>query len=93
MCCEQQDININEQDDRFPQRTALHWAVIGGHIDVVHYLVSKGAKSNITDIKGKTAITYAIENEGKSEELLAALNLSDNSILSSAKLETCTLKP
>ena len=31
-------------------RTALHYACIGGHIDVVHYLLSAGAKPKAVDM-------------------------------------------
>lgn len=53
-------ININAQDDNPKnQRTALHWAVIKKKYNVVRYLVDKGARINILDAKGKTALNYA----------------------------------
>ena len=40
---------------------ALREAVKSGNLDIVQYLVKHGADVNATDINGKTALTYATE--------------------------------
>lgn len=50
---------INHQDTTHSYRTALHWAVINQHLDVLRMLVRAGASPLIADKFGKTALDYA----------------------------------
>ncbi|PRP86690.1 hypothetical protein PROFUN_05169, partial [Planoprotostelium fungivorum] len=44
-------------------QTPLHWAAIGGHIRVIHYLVKFGGASvNLTDRSGYNALHFAVQN-------------------------------
>ena len=40
--------------------TALHWASYGGHLEVVKYLLEKGANVNFKDANNKTILCYQI---------------------------------
>ncbi len=44
-----------------PGRAALHLASIHGHLEVVQYLIEKGAEVNAKDCNGKTALHLASE--------------------------------
>jgi glutaminase len=46
--------NVNGQD--YDGRTALGIAASEGHLDVVKYLISKGADVNIRDARGNDAL-------------------------------------
>ena len=51
--------DINAQDDNpKSRRTALHWAAIKGHMSIFDLLIAKGAKVDIKDAEGKTALDY-----------------------------------
>lgn len=43
-------------------RTYLHWAANRGNVEVMEYLVSKGAKANIIDSHGATPLNFAAGN-------------------------------
>jgi ankyrin repeat protein len=43
--------------------TALHKAAFNGHLNIVQYLVSKGADLNTENKSGKTALNYAVEKD------------------------------
>ena len=45
------------------QRTPLHIAAGCGRLDVVKYLVEHHANVNAVDMKGRTASTWAIQND------------------------------
>jgi ankyrin repeat protein len=40
-------------------RTYLHWAANAGNIEIMEYLVAKGAKANVIDSHGATALNFA----------------------------------
>ncbi|WP_025763305.1 ankyrin repeat domain-containing protein [Dyadobacter tibetensis] len=40
-------------------RTYLHWAANRGNVEIMEYLVSKGAKDNVVDSHGSTALNFA----------------------------------
>eukprot|EP01117_Protostelium_nocturnum_P015504 TRINITY_DN6023_c0_g1_i2.p1 TRINITY_DN6023_c0_g1~~TRINITY_DN6023_c0_g1_i2.p1 ORF type:complete len:494 (-),score=161.05 TRINITY_DN6023_c0_g1_i2:410-1891(-) len=44
-------------------QTPLHWAVIGGHVRIVHYLIKCGASVNLTDKSGYNALHHAVQND------------------------------
>lgn len=50
---------INDQNRKC---YALHYAALNGHIDVINLLLKKGAKVDLQDEFGYTAIFFAIEN-------------------------------
>ena len=50
--------DINAQDNGENRRTALHCAAIKGHKDCCRLLIEEGAKQDIPDAKGDTAIKY-----------------------------------
>jgi tetratricopeptide (TPR) repeat protein len=75
-CCEVLNITIDEQDvNPTSRKTALHWAVIKGHISIVGYLVTRYARVDIADSQGKTALDYAEAHPQYRESLLAALSM------------------
>ena len=49
--------SIHDQDKH--GRTALMYAALNGHLETVRYLVGNGAKVNIMDSSGNTALHYA----------------------------------
>ncbi len=51
---------LNSQDEY--QMTIMHWAVIHGKYDIVHYLLKSGALPNIPNANGYTAFHKAILN-------------------------------
>lgn len=59
---------INLQDTTHSHRTALHWAVINQHADIIRMLVRAGASPSIADKFGKTALDYAATIPGKSPQ-------------------------
>lgn len=64
-------LDLDKTDQR--QWTFLHYAVVFHRLQVVAVLVSRGARVDIQDSEGKTAMDYAsILTEGR-EEMLAAL--------------------
>jgi ankyrin repeat protein len=52
---------INTKDDN--GLTALHWAVIGKHAEIVKILLENGADKTIQSKKGETALDIAIEKK------------------------------
>lgn len=40
-------------------RTYLHWAASKGNVEIMEYLIAKGAKANIQDSHGTTALNFA----------------------------------
>ena len=55
--------NINAQDDNPTKRkTALHWAVTTSKIAAIDILIAAGARADIKDAVGKTAVDYAAES-------------------------------
>ncbi|KAH6583759.1 hypothetical protein BASA60_001280 [Batrachochytrium salamandrivorans] len=42
------------------KRTALHWAASGKHLDIVEYLIEKGADVNAKDEADWTPLTIAV---------------------------------
>lgn len=55
------DLNVAGLDDG---ETPLIVAVKNWRLDVVKYLLDKGAETNIRDATGRTALNYALENNG-----------------------------
>lgn len=43
--------------------TALHWACVNGHGEVVETLLAKGAKTTICNAGGRTALDEAMHND------------------------------
>jgi ankyrin repeat protein len=41
-------------------RTALHFAVIGDHLDVIRFLIEKGAEVNVRDVEGTSPLDDAV---------------------------------
>ena len=59
-------------DERDPtEKTALHWAADGGHLDVVQVLIASGANVNLKDWKDSTALFFA--SLGKNEAIVELL--------------------
>lgn len=50
-------INLKDYDGL----TALHWAVKSNQLDIVKFLLKKGARIDITDNKGKTPLDFALK--------------------------------
>eukprot|EP00127_Corallochytrium_limacisporum_P001073 Clim_evm11s37 gene=Clim_evmTU11s37 len=64
------DVNGHACRD-FDGRTALHLAVAAGHVDVVEYLIAKGADVNATDRYGTTPVRTALQyNRHEIENIL-----------------------
>ena len=61
-------------------RTALHWACRNGHVEMVEFLVDKGADLSIPGYGGLTAVHFAVNSSF--EEILKFL--LDNSASASA---------
>ena len=43
------------------QKTPLHWAADGGHVDTVRYLVDKGDDINMKDGHGVSELEYTAD--------------------------------
>lgn len=54
---------IEECFDYFDRTTALHEAAKLGHVDVVQFLIEKGANPDLTDEDGRTPLMVAQENK------------------------------
>ncbi len=52
--------------------TPLFWACIRGHVEIVKYLVDKGANTKIKDASGKTPLDRA--RKGNCKEIIAILS-------------------
>jgi ankyrin repeat protein len=76
--CLKDGTKIDEKDTA--NFTALHYAVSGGHVDVVKFLLSNGANVNVKSINGWTPLRFTLT--AKMAELLIAngadVNISDN---------------
>lgn len=73
--------NVNGQD--YDGRTALNIAASEGHLDIVKYLVSKGADLSIKDARGNDPLSDAIrENRTSTIEYISSI-ISDSLIRSS----------
>ena len=60
--CENFVSNVDIKTDSFWNlRTPLHWASSKGHLEVIKYLIKKGADPKIKSSDGKTAYDYAID--------------------------------
>lgn len=61
--CLHEEINPHYLDQKDSNgQTAILWAAANGYLDVVQYLVKKGANLLLSSNKGKTPIDWAIEN-------------------------------
>ncbi|PWJ60468.1 ankyrin repeat protein [Dyadobacter jejuensis] len=40
-------------------RTYLHWAALHGNVEIMEFLIGKGAKDNVVDSHGSTALNFA----------------------------------
>lgn len=54
-------------------RTYLHWAANRGNVEVVEYLLSKGAKTNILDSHGTTPLIFAASSGQPNTKIYDAL--------------------
>lgn len=59
LCRGYSDIDMNSTDSR--GRTALHFAAVHGHLDVVRFLVSEGSDPDVFDCKGWAPLHYATQ--------------------------------
>lgn len=59
-------VNVNYQD--YDGRTALHVAISSGHFEIVQLLLSNGAKKDLKDKFGQTAIDEAKKNIGNNDQ-------------------------
>lgn len=58
--CEHPDVNIDINASEGPQkRTSLHWAAKNGRVEVVSFLLKKGADAKLIDSNGKTALSLS----------------------------------
>jgi len=62
--------SVNESDSN--GTTALMWAVVNNHIDIVSLLLERGADVNLREHEGVTALMWAAEN-GRVDEAKALL--------------------
>ncbi len=79
---EQKKFNVNDQDR--DGNTALMYAVAGGFLEIVKYLIAEGADANLQEREGQTALMIAIGIDEKIvrvliEEAHANLDLIDKS--------------
>jgi ankyrin repeat protein len=65
------------------EATLLHLAVASGKIDVLKFLLEKGADPNVKDSDGLIPIIYAADNKNKEAMLYLAANGSDDKVLES----------
>jgi len=64
--------DVNDRSRRM-NRTPIMWAAQGGYDDTVRLLLTKGARTDLTGIDGKTAMMLACEEEHPSTvEILKA---------------------
>ena len=67
--------NVNTQDENPNSlKTALHWAVIKGHIAAATGLKNASARTDIRDFFKKTSIDYA--KEANNSEMLTLLGVA-----------------
>ena len=57
--------------------TALHWAAIGGQLEVVQYLLQRGATVDVQDKDKLTALHYAAQEDNAAAALELALHGAD----------------
>jgi len=75
-----QGTNVNTKDDQF-NWTALHWVAFTGPLDVVEFLLTKGAHVNAKDEFNGTPLQYAAVNGDRElVELLLAKGANVNTI-------------
>ncbi|RBR06799.1 hypothetical protein FVER53590_26472 [Fusarium verticillioides] len=60
--------------------TPLHFAAIGGNLKCYQYLLKKGADPNISDIEGRTVVTYTCSRAGNAELLRFILRNGPDSL-------------
>lgn len=69
-------IDINHQTNkRSSEISALHNAVANNNYKIVSYLIEKGAKIDIQEVNGNTALWKAVMNYRGDEEELKIINL------------------
>jgi hypothetical protein len=76
--------DLSKQDLAGKKCTALHWAVLQGHVDCARQLILSGAQLNIQDTFGRTPLHYAIQAGARSTikalvENGASLDIADTS--------------
>ncbi|XP_063554471.1 ankyrin repeat domain-containing protein 30B-like [Gorilla gorilla gorilla] len=54
-------VNLNKRDMK--KRTALHWACVNGHAEVVTFLVDRKCQLNVLDGEGRTPLMKALQCE------------------------------
>ncbi|XP_063651561.1 ankyrin repeat domain-containing protein 30B [Pan troglodytes] len=54
-------VNLNKRDMK--KRTALHWACVNGHAEVVTFLVDRKCQLNVPDGEGRTPLMKALQCE------------------------------
>ena len=68
-------VNVKGRNEKAP----LHWAAQGGHLEIVKYLIAKGAAIDELNIQKETALVYAAEGGHlKVAELLIAKGANVN---------------
>eukprot|EP01118_Nematostelium_gracile_P004823 TRINITY_DN15753_c0_g1_i1.p1 TRINITY_DN15753_c0_g1~~TRINITY_DN15753_c0_g1_i1.p1 ORF type:complete len:131 (-),score=55.92 TRINITY_DN15753_c0_g1_i1:134-526(-) len=57
---EREKFDVNMVEEGVSKRTPLHWAADFGKVEVIQYLISKGAKVNAKDNYGITPLLAAV---------------------------------
>ena len=94
-CPDEDDIHYDDYDEDIDIQepnefgmSPLHRAASNGHLDIVKYLISKGANPNIDDTFGNTAIHHALLMKDPVNYHVYNLDLTEPSHLTESHIET-----